>query len=77
MPQLKDIPEDVLAESLIKFSQNFVSYSSSTEGVWPIVRYLNRLYAQDADLKPSTADTYSSAGEAIWFQQEVNNGLND
>ena len=72
----KALKDDELQSMLNSFSRNYISYTSDTQGMWPIVRHLNRLFLQNADFFPSTRDEYSSAGEAIFMQEEINNELN-
>lgn len=70
------ISEDVLQSMVNNFAKNYVSYVSNTQEMWAIVRQLNRLFVNNVDFEPATQDTYSSAGAAIFMEEEVNNGLN-
>lgn len=76
IPELKDVDENALQSSVNAFANNFISYLSSTEPLWQNVRYLNRLYVQDAEINPPTSTSYSSGGEAIFMSEEINNTLN-
>lgn len=75
IPGLK-MSDDQLQQSLNAFARNFISYTAGTQGLWAIVRHLNRLYVQDIDVDPSTADASTSFGDACWRHDELNVGLN-
>ena len=72
----KALNDDDLQSMVNAFAKNYVSYISNTQELWAIVRHLNRLFLQDTDFFPSTITSYSSAGESIFMQEEINNELN-